>query len=90
MSISQIIEGTIKNLLNKEEELYQSRIKICRDCILIKTDKIFGEVCNGSLYTKPGTSLVSRTSKKGYINGCGCMLNSKARVSDAKCPLNKW
>ena len=88
--IRQIIEGTISNLLHKEEELYQERIKICRGCILIKDDKIFGEVCNASLYTKPGTVLVSRTAKKGYINGCGCILRSKCRVQEAKCPLGKW
>lgn len=90
MSIKQIIEGTINNLLNKEEELYQERILICRSCILISEDNIFGEVCNPYLYVKPGTDQISRSEKKGYINGCGCILRSKCRVQESKCPLGKW
>lgn len=45
MSIQQIAKGFYNNLLSKEEELYQKRIAICRDCSFIKIDKIFGEQC---------------------------------------------
>lgn len=46
MLIQQIAQGFYNNLLNKEDDLYQERIKICRSCNLIKVDKIFGEECS--------------------------------------------
>ena len=50
MSINQIVNGTIKNLLNKDEELFQERIVVCRKCKLLKKHAVFGEICNPSLY----------------------------------------
>ncbi len=47
--LQQIAEGTFNNITNKKQDLYRERIKICRSCKLIKTDDIFGEVCNGKL-----------------------------------------
>ena len=88
-TISQIAKGMVNNLLNKEDELYQSRIKICRDCKLIKEDRVFGEICNPSLYMNAAGE-ISSTPKIGYIHGCGCMLGSKCRVKESHCPLSKW
>jgi len=90
MSISQIINGTYKNLLNKDEELYKERIAICHKCKLLKKDKIFGEVCNSTLYLNPATNEISKTAKPGFRHGCGCVLGSKTRVEDTECPLGKW
>ena len=39
MSVSQIIKGTINNLLNFEEQLYKDRIEICRKCKKIIMEK---------------------------------------------------
>lgn len=90
MSIGQIIEGTINNILNKEEDLFNKRIQICRRCVLHKTDKLFGEICNPGLYVNPKTNQLSKTPKVGFIGGCSCVLRSKTRVIDAQCPLSKW
>ena len=87
--ISQIAKGTVNNLLNKEDELYQKRIKMCRSCKLFKQDKIFGEICNPSLYVNPKTEETSRVFKSGFIHGCGCVLRSKTRVKEAECPLDR-
>lgn len=89
-TVTDIIDGTIKNLLNQNGPLYKERITICRDCKLIKEDTIFGEVCNAALYVNPDTDEVSKTPKPGFLNGCGCILKSKCRVAEAKCPLNRW
>ncbi len=89
-NVEQIIEGTLNNVFNKEEELFNNRIKICRCCKLHKIDNIFGEVCNPRLYINPETEEISSSKKPGYIHGCGCILASKCRVPDAKCPMNKW
>lgn len=89
LNINQIVNGTIKNLLNKDEALYLQRIAICHKCKLLKKDKIFGEVCNSQLYLNPKTNEVSKEPKPGFANGCGCIMNSKARVEQAHCPLVK-
>lgn len=90
MSISAIAVGTLKNLFNKDEELFLQRIAICRKCKLHKIDKIFGEVCNSTLYLNPKTNEISAIPKAGFYHGCGCVLGSKCRVKDAECPLKKW
>lgn len=90
MSIHQIIQGTIFNLLNKEEELYLERMKVCSKCKLLKVDKIFGETCNSTMYLNPKTNELSPIPRPGFIHGCGCVLGSKNRVKEAECPLKKW
>lgn len=90
MSISSIVTGTIKNLLNKDEELFLQRIAICKKCKLHKIDRIFGEVCNSTLYLNPTTNEMSPIPKPGFYHGCGCVLGSKCRVLDEQCPLGKW
>lgn len=90
MSISQIVDGTLKNIFNQEQDLYNGRIVICRGCKLRKIDTIFGEVCNPSLYLNTITDETSNESKPGFMNGCGCILGSKVRVRELECPLGKW
>lgn len=46
MELDQIISGHIKELLNQEQDLYNERIKICRECKLLTKDKILGEICD--------------------------------------------
>lgn len=90
MSISQIAEGTIRNILNISNDLYKSRIVICRTCKLLTKDKFFGEVCNSNLYLNPETNEISNKPKDGFFKGCGCVLASKCRLEGAKCPAGKW
>jgi len=88
-NIQQIVEGTYNNVTNRNEALYNERIKICRACPLLKKDKIFGEMCDPSLYINPK----GKTSSKelpGYVRGCGCIMASKTRVDEAHCIVNKW
>ena len=88
-SISQIAEGFVNNILKKEEDLFNTRITICRSCKLHKIDKVFGEVCNKSLWLNPETNEISNSPKIKYVHGCGCVLKSKTRVPNAHCPLDK-
>lgn len=90
MSIGQIAEGFYNNLTNKEEDLFDERIKICKQCKLLKQDNIFGEVCNSRLYLNPNTDETSKIPKEGFFRGCGCVLKAKTRVKYAKCPAGKW
>lgn len=90
MSIGQIIDGTLKNLFNQEEEFYRKRITVCRKCKLRKIDTIFGEMCNPSMYLNPDTDEISSEEKPGFFSGCGCILGSKTRVRELECPVGKW
>lgn len=88
--VRQIAEGFFNNLTNRKEELFEERIKICRQCKLHYIDPVFGEMCNPTLYLNPETNEVSNKKREGFTGGCGCILNLKCRVPDANCPVNKW
>ena len=85
-----IIDGHLKELFNKEEDLSKQRVNICKSCPLYKIDSILGEICNSKLYLNLETNQVSTYPRKGYYNGCGCRLQAKSRLKSAKCPLEKW
>lgn len=86
MSVTQIIQGTINNFLDKNPELYQERIAICKQCPLLNS---LG-VCDPLLYLNPQTGEVSRSKKEGFVRGCSCVMSSKTRVPNAKCVAGKW
>lgn len=90
MGIAHIIDGTIKNVLNKNKELFEVRIEICKKCKLYLADGILPPLCNSRLYLNPKTNETSRHAKIGFKRGCGCVLGSKTRREKEKCPLNKW
>ena len=90
MSLAQIVESTVKNVLNIDSDYAKERLKICRTCKLLKEDSIFGEMCNKKLWLNPITDEISTHPKIGFLNGCGCVLKSKVKVLNVKCPLNKW
>jgi hypothetical protein len=89
MSVKQIIEGTVNNVLSRKEEMSKIRMNICKDCPLFHTN-IFGKVCNSEMFINPKTKETSIIKLDGYIRGCGCVLESKTRVKEAACPGGKW
>ena len=89
MGMNEIVDGHIKELLNQEQSLYESRIKICRDCKLMTKDRILGEMCDKKKWFNPNTGALSLVRTDGYINGCGCRMSAKARIPEATCPLKK-
>lgn len=88
--LSQIGEGWAKDIMNKEQQLYESRIKICKKCPLFTDDLIFKGKCDAKKYYNPETKELSNFPGKGFISGCGCKLSAKTRIKDAKCVLKKW
>ena len=88
--MKDIIEGHLKELFNKEEDLSILRVTICKSCPLYKIDPLLGEICNSKLYLNPDTNQTSTYPRQGYINGCSCRIQAKSRLISAKCPLNKW
>jgi hypothetical protein len=89
-NINHIVKGTVNNILNKEVDLYNERIKICKECKLYLATGIVGPICNPNLYLNTKTNEISKTAKIGFKRGCGCLLASKTRVKETKCLLNKW
>lgn len=89
LNFKNIATGFYKNIMNKEEELYNSRIKICKKCPLLKINDIFGMICDPSKYINDKDE-VSKEYKPGFIKGCGCVLSSKTRLQYEQCIINKW
>lgn len=88
LPIGQIVKGTVNNVLGLNNDISEPRLKICYSCPLYSPAR--GGVCNRKLWLNPNTGDVSTEEKDGYKRGCGCLLNSKTRVPEAHCPLNKW
>ena len=88
--MKDILEGHLKELFNKEEDLSKQRLIICKLCPLYKIDPLLGEVCNSKLYFNPETNETATYPRKGYTNGCNCRIQAKSQLISAKCPLNKW
>lgn len=88
MNVIDIVDGNIKGLLGINEELSKSRTKICYSCPLF-SNKLGGS-CNSKLWLNPTTGDISLNKKDNYFRGCGCIINAKTRLINAKCPAGKW
>ena len=67
-----------------ESEL-NSRIEICKHCPINANGQ-----CTNKLCLNPKTNEISTKFKEGFFRGCGCRLNAKTRLINAKCPAGKW
>lgn len=83
-----IVEGHVNEAFNRNEELFEKRMKICKECPLYKETPL-GPVCNPNLYINEAGD-VSTIRKHGYVKGCSCRLSPKTRAVNAKCIVNKW
>lgn len=88
MEIGQIVNGHINELLGLNKDIKQERLKICQMCPLLLNK--LGGICNSKLWLNPNTGQISTTAKDGYKNGCGCRIQAKTALPNAKCPLGKW
>lgn len=88
MDILDILEGTSKEILGKDEGLSEKRMKICKECPLYKKTPL-GPICNPHLYIN-ADGVVSDRPKLGFRKGCACRLNSKTRLAYAHCIVDKW
>lgn len=91
MGITDIIDGHIKEALGVNQTLAERRLEICESCpIFNRINKTIGGVCSSYLYLNPTTNEISTKFKEGFFRGCGCRLNAKTRLINAKCPAGKW
>lgn len=89
MVIDQIVRGHFNEVMNREEQLYTKRMSICSTCPLLEVGS-WGKVCSNKKYINLKTDKVSTFPCESCVNGCGCRLEAKTRVQEAKCPLSKW
>lgn len=89
MDLKEILKGHLKEMTNDNQELFEERMKICKECPLFKLTKT-GPVCNSQLYLNTTNGLVYSTEGPNRTRGCGCRLNAKARLNESICPANKW
>ena len=61
------------------------RFEICRKCPIYNNGK-----CNSNLWINPNTDEVSTYAKIGYVRGCGCIINVKAKNINNHCIAGKW
>ena len=83
-----IVEGHVNEAFNRNEELFEKRMKICKSCPLYKETPL-GPVCNPNLYINEAGD-VSTIRKHGYVKGCSCRLNYRCKSSNAHCMAGKW
>ena len=88
MEIGNIVKGHINELLDINKDISKVRMDICRKCPLFLNE--LGGICNPRLYLNKETGDVSTVKMRGYVNGCGCRLSAKTRLSGSKCPNGKW
>ena len=48
-----ILQGHINEVLNREEDLSQSRLEICKECPGLKNSVAFGPMCDSTKYMSP-------------------------------------
>lgn len=88
MEIKNIVKGHVNELLGLNKNISQVRMDICRKCPLFLNE--LGGICNPRLYLNVETGDVSTRKIDGYVNGCGCRLSAKTRLSSSRCPNGKW
>ncbi len=73
-----------------EDDYYEKRLEICNNCPLgLSTPS--GLICNHNLWISlADKTTISETRKPGYIRGCSCNITRKAKISFAKCIVDKW
>jgi len=85
-----ILQGHINEVLNREEDLSQSRLEICKQCPGFKNSVAFGPICDSTKYMSPDGTDWDYKYHEGWIRLCGCRLKAKTRLKNAHCPVKKW
>lgn len=88
MEIGNIVHGHVNELLGLNKDIKQVRLEICQSCPLFLNK--LGGVCNPKLWLNPNTGQISTKQKDGFKKGCGCRIQAKTTLPNAKCPVGKW
>ena len=86
--IGDILEGHLNELLNRQDELSDKRLKICGVCPLATRGGI-GLICDSKKWMNEKGEVILEP-REGYTHGCGCRMSAKTRLENAKCVVGKW
>ena len=104
MGLGNILKGHVNELLNLNEDLFNSRMDICNKCPLMEKS-IIGKVCSSNIYINDDGNVIDSRNlgsdeknkifnklhlSSKYKHGCGCRLDAKTRDIDSFCPIEKW
>lgn len=67
------------------ESNINDRLEICKNCPIYTNKR-----CNSSLWINPETDEVSTYARRGFVRGCGCFVEVKARNQSNHCIAGKW
>lgn len=84
-----ILEGHVKEVTGKNNQLSEQRLEICEQCSIFKMTSL-GPICDSKKWIDPKTFESSNFPKSGYKKGCGCRLNAKTRLKSNHCIVGKW
>lgn len=90
VDVGQIIEGHYNEVTKQENDLYNYRIEICKQCPLYTEKELIGPICDSKKYYNPKTKELSDLPEPDFISGCGCRLQAALRVPNKKCKLEKF
>lgn len=85
--IKQIAEGWTNDLLGREQELSDKRMKICKECPIYDEN---ADRCDSKKCLNKETGEITQYPGKATVCGCGCYMKKKTRVPSSHCVLNKW
>lgn len=88
--VKSIIVGHYNEMMNKNEDIGNMRMEICKRCPLYTIDQTWGPLCNSNMYLNVDTNETSDYRREGFRKGCGCRLNAKTKDKESHCPLQKW
>ena len=90
MKIKRIVVGHYNEIMNKHEDVANSRMEICKRCPLLTHSPEWGPICNPNLYLNVQTMETKEQPTEGFKKGCGCRLKAKTRDLESHCPNNLW
>ena len=71
------------------EKYVENRIEICKKCALARSTE-FGLKCDDRKWLDVANNVASFFKKNGWIHGCGCICNIKAKNPNNHCVAGKW
>ena len=70
-----------------QEQNIDKRLAICNSCPIYNP---IGGRCNSNLWLNPDTNEVSTHARIGFIRGCNCFIEIKAKNPHNHCIAGKW
>jgi len=85
--IKEIAEGYTNWALDRESELAEKRMTICKECPIYNPDT---DRCDSKKCYNKETGDITNIPSSVTVCGCGCYMNKKVRSVTSKCVLGKW